>query len=111
MVCISLQLADGIIPIDPDVLVDLEKRAKLIAENLNQVMGGLRNSLHAVSDGMCRLTMPYSTEYLYTPDMPPMLNACESSSSVLRVVCYVVDKVLLISIVIVFLHVLNASTC
>ena len=47
---VLLQLADGIVPIDPDVLVDLERRAQLIAENLNQVMGGLRNSLHAVSE-------------------------------------------------------------
>ncbi|XP_064399650.1 uncharacterized protein LOC135346083 isoform X2 [Halichondria panicea] len=41
-------LSEGVSLIDPDVLGDLERRAKVIAGNLNHVMDNLRNSLHAL---------------------------------------------------------------
>ena len=53
------QLSEGVSLIDPDVLGDLERRAKVIAGNLNHVMDNLRNSLHAVSQSIERMVEMY----------------------------------------------------
>lgn len=45
----SLQSAEGFPPVDPSVLLDLERHSRRLGEDLDQMMESLKTSLHAVS--------------------------------------------------------------